>query len=226
MNLVDCLRSTHREVIQYEERIKSMYSLFLLKSKCLEESSGHNFELQRYWPITRVNLKGWILESDLCKLLEKNEVIDYSVYELKEYFNNYQKKTCIDCANYLDAIDVYLLMNDLEELIDEKVEKEMTAIWYVDEEIKKIEDVSKKAGTQNVDERHEIMILSTVLRDTSLFEPLYTLILERIEKKRKDLVIDDECYKYCIIFLNDVFDFFIRYGEYIQTPENYLYENE
>lgn len=225
MDLEDYLYSTHREVVEYEEKIKNMYLSFLKRSKCLEKNSGYYFVLQRYWPITKINLKEWILDSDLCKFLEKNGMIDYSIHELKDYFRNYEKKTKTDCSDYIEAIDLYLLMDDIEELIDEKVEKEMTAIWYVDERIESIENISEVVGTQNVEARYEMMISDTVSFDTSLFKALYKLILGQVEKKKADSVFDEECYKYCIVFLNEVFDFFIRYGEYIQTPEDYLYEN-
>lgn len=217
---------TYREVLEYESKIDVLYSRHVKISKMLEEKSDYEFMLQRYWSHTKINLKGWMLDSDLCRLLENNGIIEYSIFDLKEYYKNYEIKKGIDCTKYIEAIELYLLMDEIETLIEEKIEKEMAAIWCIDEKIERIEDISNVVESQKTAFRTCLPNSDTVSADTTLFKSLYNMILKEIEKMRNETLISEEQYKYCIKFLNDTFNFYINYGEYIQTPEEYLYENE
>ena len=149
----------------------------------------------------KISLKGYVLDSDLCNQLNENNMNDYSIDELKKHFNQYESSSNTDYSNYLLALSLYELIEDIEGQVDSKIELEINELSNI------IQNISDIKNT-----------------DKTNYENLYYNFKIQLDDCFKENKLDEKSYRICIQILNDIFNFYI--SGYPNIPDEYLYHED
>lgn len=175
---------------------KTMFS-FITKANELVELSEDDYQIEMTLRLNKISLKGYVLDSELCMQLHENNITDYSIDELKQYLTQYEKTYNTDCLKYLLALSLYEQVEQIEKLVDSKIDLEI-------KELSKI--ISDLTTISNVDK--------------SEYEKLYTNLKNQLDEYYKNQKLDEKSYNICVQILNDIFNFYIN--GYPNIPNEYL----
>lgn len=192
---------TFIEVENYNQKINDKIFNFITKCSELEELSNHYYGIQKTLELNKNYFQGYVLESYLCNYLKENTNQDYSISQLKEFMNQYATNSSEDYSSYYLALELYEMADEIEELIENKIEYEMTFIYDFDSNIEKLEE-------------------------TNQYEELYNSIKDKLTNDLlNNNLIDDNSFGKLLLILNDSFNFFI--SGYPDIPDEFLFnEND
>lgn len=179
---------------------KTMFN-FIIKANELVELSEDVYQIEKTLLLNKISLKGYILDSELCIQLNENNITDYSIDELRQYLEQYEKAYNTDCLKYLLALSLYEQVEQIEKLVDSKIELEKKELNSIISDINTISNIDK-----------------------SRYEKLYIITKNQLDDYYKNEKLDDKSYSICIQILNDIFNFYI--SGYPTIPDEYLYKND
>ena len=179
---------------------KTMFN-FITKANELVELSEDDYQIEKTLMLNKISLKGYVLDSDLCNQLSENSINDYSINELKNYIIQYEKSFNTDYSQYLLALSLYELIEDIEEQVNSKIELEISELSNI---IQNISDIKNTEKTN--------------------YEKLYYNFKSQLDDCFKENKLDEKSYGICIQILNDIFNFYI--SGYPNIPDDYLYHEE
>lgn len=179
---------------------KAMFN-FITKANELVDLSEDNYQIEKSLLLNKISLKGYVLDSDCCIQLNNNNITNYSIEELKNFLIQYEKSFNSDCSNYLLALSLYELIEDIEMQVDSKIELETNELGNIISNIKRIKNINK-------DE----------------YENLYYNLKTQLDNYFKDNKLNEKSYNLCIQILDDIFNFYI--SGYPNIPDEYLYHEE
>lgn len=189
------------EIDKIHDEINNKMFNFITKATELIELSDDEFQIEKTLKLNKISLKGFILESPCCLSLNMNNIINYSLQELKNYFIQYQNSFNEDCSKYYLAISLYELIEEIESLVDSKTNLE-------------IESLSKIIPN--------ITIIKNIDKDK--YEEMYLNIQKQLNDYLKNEKLDEKTYNICIGTLNNIFNFYV--SGYPNIPDEYLYKND
>lgn len=175
---------------------KAMFN-FITKANELVDLSEDDYQIEMTLRLNKISLKGYVLDSELCTQLHENNITDYSIDELKQYLTQYEKKYNTDCLKYLLALSLYEQIEQIEQLVDSKIDLEIKELSKI------ISDINN--------------ILNT---DKSEYEKLYTNLKNQLDEYYTNQKLDEKSYNICVQILNDIFNFYIN--GYPNIPNEYL----
>lgn len=193
--------TSYVEIDKIHDDINNKMFDFITKANELVELSEDDYQIEKTLMLNKISLKGYVLDSDLCNQLSKNNINDYSINELKNYIIQYNKSSNTDYSQYLLALSLYEIIEDIEKQVDSKIELEINELSYI---INSISDI-KKADKTN-------------------YENLYYNFKIQLDNCFKENKLDEKSYGICIQILNDIFNFYIN--GYPNIPDEYLYHEE
>lgn len=179
---------------------KAMFN-FITKANELVDLSEDNYQIEKSLLLNKISLKGYVLDSDCCIQLNNNNITNYSIEELKNFLIQYKKSFNSDCSNYLLALSLYEMIEDIEMQVDSKIELETNELGNIISNIKSIKNINK-------DE----------------YENLYYNLKTQLDNYFKDNKLNEKSYNLCIQILDDIFNFYI--SGYPNIPDEYLYHEE
>lgn len=179
---------------------KAMFN-FITKANELVDLSEDNYQIEKSLLLNKISLKGYVLDSDCCIQLNNNNITNYSIEELKNFLIQYEKSFNSDCSNYLLALSLYEMIEDIEMQVDSKIELETNELGNIISNIKSIKNINK-------DE----------------YENLYYNLKTQLDNYFKDNKLNEKSYNLCIQILGDIFNFYI--SGYPNIPDEYLYHEE
>ena len=179
---------------------KAMFN-FITKANELVDLSEDNYQIEKSLLLNKISLKGYVLDSDCCIQLNNNNITNYSIEELKNFLIQYEKSFNSDCSNYLLALSLYEMIEDIEMQVDSKIELETNELGNIISNIKSIKNINK-------DE----------------YENLYYNLKTQLDNYFKDNELNEKSYNLCIQILDDIFNFYI--SGYPNIPDEYLYHEE
>lgn len=179
---------------------KAMFN-FITKANELVDLSEDNYQIEKSLLLNKISLKGYVLDSDCCIQLNNNNITNYSIEELKNFLIQYEKSFNSDCSNYLLALFLYEMIEDIEMQVDSKIELETNELGNIISNIKSIKNINK-------DE----------------YENLYYNLKTQLDNYFKDNKLNEKSYNLCIQILDDIFNFYI--SGYPNIPDEYLYHEE
>ena len=174
---------------------------FIAKANELVELSNDHYQIEKTLEYNKISVKGYVLESDCCNCLNDSNVKNYSIDELKIYLDRYEKQFNDDCSKYFLAITLYEMIENIEKLIDKKINLE-------------IEELSKLVF--NIDDIKNI--------DSSEYEELYNNLKNKLFNFFNSNTIDERTYNICIKVLEDIVNFYVN--GYPSISEDYLYHDD
>lgn len=194
---------SYMDIDKLHDDINNKLFHFITKATELVESSENMYQIEKTIKLNKISLKGYILDSPCCSFLKENNVLDYTIEELKDYLTKYEISSNEDCSSYHVAILLYELLEEIENLVDDKVNLEINKLSELDPLIKNI-------STTNSNE----------------YEFLYNQIKNNIANNYlNNNLIDDKSFNLCIQFMNDIFNYYI--SGYPDIPDEYLFnEND
>ena len=199
-NLNVKILESYVEIDKIHDEINNKMFNFITKANELVDLSEDDYQIERTLKLNKISLKGYVLDSELCMQLEENNIKDYSIDELKNYLAQYEKTYNTDCLKYLLALSLYEQIENIEKLVDSKIDLE-------------IKELSKFIS--------DISTISNI--DKSEYEKIYINYKNQLDNYYNNEKIDDKAYNICIKILNDIFNFYI--SGYPNIPDEYLYKN-
>lgn len=196
-NLNVKILESYVEIDKIHDDINKKMFDFITKANELVELSEDDYQIEMTLRLNKISLKGYVLDSELCTQLHENNYTDYSIDELKQYLTQYEKTYNTDCLKYLLALSLYEQVEQIEQLVDSKIDLELKELSKI------ISDINN--------------ILNT---DKSEYEKLYTNLKNQLDEYYKNQKLDEKSYNICIQILNDIFNFYI--SGYPNIPNEYL----
>lgn len=200
-NLNVKILESYVEIDKIHDDINSKMFSFITKANELVELSEDDYQIEKTLMLNKISLKGYVLDSDLCKQLSENSINDYSINELKNYIIQYEKSLNTDYSQYILALSLYELIEDIEKQVDSKIELEINELSNI---IQSISDIKNT--------------------DKTNYENLYYNFKSQLDDCFKENKLDEKSYGICIQILNDIFNFYI--SGYPNIPDEYLYHEE
>ena len=160
--------------------------------------SENLYQIERTIKLNKIAIKAYILDSNCFKSLSNNNISNYSINELKQYFKKYEQEKGEICDIYLFAINIYELLEEIETLVDERINLEINEMSSL---IKIVDDV------KNVTKED--------------LENLYLQIKNQlINNFFNAKLINNETYNNCMFIINDIFNFYI--SGYPNIPDEFF----
>lgn len=181
--MVDKIKNIYNLIEQKNNEISNMYLSFITKANELVELSNDDYQVERSFKLNKISLKGFVLESPCCNNLKSNNIENYSIDELKDYLSKYESTYNEDCSKYFLAIMLYELLEDIESLIDSKIDLGLSLLSNLVPGVKDIKLVS-----------------------SSEYNGLYL----DYKDKLNEFGLDENIYNICINVLNDVFNYYVN----------------
>jgi hypothetical protein len=202
-NLSIKILEAYMDIDKMHDLINNKIFQFITKASELVELSKDMYQIEKTIKLNKISLKGYVLDSLCCELLEQNNISNYSIDELKNYLDKYELFSNEDCSSYYLALSLYELLDEIEKLVDDKINLEIDKISEFTTLIYEIKNIN--------------------LND---FEQLYNEIKNDLNNNYLNQnLIDDKSYGICIQIINDIFNFYI--SGYPDIPDEYLYnEND
>ena len=189
------------EVDKINNDINNKILDFITKANELVELSEEDYQIEKTLILNKISLKGYVLDSNLCKQLSENSINYYSINELKNYIIQYEKTFNTYYSQYLLAISLYELIEDIENQVDYKIELEINELSNI---IQSISDIKNT--------------------DKTNYENLYYNFKSQLDDCFEENKLNEKSYGICIQILNDIFNFYI--SSYPSIPDEYLYHEE
>lgn len=189
------------EIDKIYDDINNKLFNFITKANELVELSEDDYQIEKTLKLNKISLKGFILDSSCCINLNMNNIINYSIQELKAYLMQYENKYNEDYSKYYLAVSLYELIEEIENLIDSKISLEIENLSRIIPDIKSIKEIDK-----------------------AKYEEVYFNSKNYINEYFKNLKLDEKTYDICIQSLNNIFNFYI--SGYPNIPDEYLYKND
>lgn len=182
---------TMEEIIKtiklYNNNIQERMTKFISDCYSLEESSNGEYQVQKTIELNKIYFQGYVLDSKICRNLQKDNIDDYSLTDLKEYINKNFNYLEIDCTPYYEALILYEKANALEDLVDKKIELE---IDFLSNYVSKL-----KILKEQVLDKEELVNLYSQAKE------------ELVNDLAKKVIVSEEQDNYFNI-LNDIFEYF------------------
>ena len=128
----------NKVINEYNEKIKEKQNRIIQLGKKLEEESDGEYLIEKSIILNRISLKNYLLNSPCCKSLEEENIVNYTASDLKNYLIKSDSS-----PTYLLALSLYFNVNELKDLIDEKIDKEIDIISKYDKDINKVKIIDK-----------------------------------------------------------------------------------
>lgn len=174
------------KVSAYNKQIEEQLEDFTTGCYTLKETSAGKYQVQKTTRLNKIYLQGYILDSKLCRQFKANNITNYSLTNLKDYITKNYNNLDTDYTSYYQALSLYEKANNLEELIDDKIELEIDLLSNYEKDIEKLKYQELK--------KEQLVAF-------------YKEIKEKLVKKLTNNIMASQTKNSILIILNDVFEF-------------------
>lgn len=175
------------KVSAYNKQIEEQLEDFTTGCYTLKETSAGKYQVQKTTLLNKIYLQGYILDSKLCRQFKANNITNYSLTNLRDYITKNYNNLDTDYTSYYQALSLYEKANNLEELIDDKIELEIDLLSNYEKDIEKLKYQELK--------KEQLVAF-------------YKEIKEKLVKKLTNNIMAIQTKNSILIILNDVFEFF------------------
>lgn len=197
-NYNEIILNCYKKVQEFDQIINNKLLNFVTNCIVFEKTSNHKYEIQKNIKLNKIYLQGYVLDSPVCKYLKEKYKHNYSINELHEFINLYEKESGSDFVSYHDALNLFEDANELEELVDNKIEYEINVVKGFTNKILSIDSIEKS--------KYQV-----------LFDDIENTIINYYFKSS---LINGDCLKLIIMIVNDIFNYFSSGN--IEIPKEYI----
>ena len=196
-NINNKILESYNNIKKIQSVINDNLVTFLTKAAELVEISEDMYQIEKSIKFNKISLKSYILDSECCIALKNNNIVDYTIDELKSYLENYENVENKDCSSYYLAISLYELLENIEKDVENKINLEIQLLLQFDGALGNIEGI-------NVEERE------------ALYNKVKVTLTNNYWRKG---VITEENFGILIEMLNDIFNYYVN--GYPTIPNDY-----
>ena len=196
-NINNKILESYNNIKKIQSVINDNLVTFLTKAAELVEISEDMYQIEKSIKFNKISLKSYILDSECCIALKNNNIVDYTIDELKSYLENYENVENKDCSSYYLAISLYELLENIEKDVENKINLEIQLLLQFDGALGNIEGI-------NVEERE------------ALYNKVKVTLTNNYWRKG---VITEENFGILIEMLNDIFNYYVN--GYPAIPNDY-----
>ena len=196
------MKNVYSQILRLSQKIEDTQKIidnkiyeFCSNANDLSNLSKGIYQIEKSLKLNKISLKGYILDAPQCK--EFNQKQNYTVNVLKQFFKDYEKNNNENCSNYLLALALYELIEEIESLVNIKINDEINLLIPLIPRV-----ISIKTKTNNE------------------YEVFYNKLKEDIDIMFQKQEISNKIYIICINALNDIFNFYLN--RYPIIPNEYL----
>ena len=187
INVANEILEIYIEKQSYDEKYTNLMIDFTTHAADLVELSTGIYQIEHSIRLNQISLEDYILNSDVWLKLAANNITDYTIDELDNYFIKYENENDVDLYRYRLAIDLYRKLAALKNTEDDKINMEMIRMKNI---LKDIVDIYQK-------EKRE-------------YQELYNTLLNQLKSNYLNTNrIDEKIYNYGVQILNDIFNYYL-----------------
>ena len=135
---------TYLKKVKYDSDFVNLMYEFIDKAHVLEVDSDFIYQLKQSIRVNKASLNQYVLISDVCTYLKNNNIHDYSIDELRGYINKYEEVNNTNCSNIYLALDLYEMLENMEDIIDKKIDFEINNLREL---ISNIDEIKNSSDT-------------------------------------------------------------------------------
>ena len=188
-NIKDEILEIFTEKQNYDEKYNSLMFDFLTKAYELVELSEDLYQVENTIKLNQISLKDYILNSEICNFLKKNNFNNYSIEDLKEYMQKCENQNISNIASYKLALELYEKLEEIKNIENLKIDYEISQMGNLLDNIHNVKNIDKDK-----------------------YQELYKDLLQQVKVKYLDNnLIDNKLNEYLVQILNDIFNYYL-YG--------------
>ena len=188
-NIKDEILEIFTEKQNYDEKYNSLMFDFLTKAYELVELSEDLYQVENTIKLNQISLKDYILNSEICNFLKKNNFNNYSIEDLKEYMQKCENQNISNVASYKLALELYEKLEEIKNIENLKIDYEISQMGNLLDNINNVKNIDKDK-----------------------YQELYKDLLQQVKVKYLDNnLIDNKLNEYLVQILNDIFNYYL-YG--------------
>lgn len=188
-NIKDEILEIFTEKQNYDEKYNSLMFDFLTKAYELVELSEDLYQVENTIKLNQISLKDYILNSEICNFLKKNNFNNYSIEDLKEYMQKCENQNISNIASYKLALELYEKLEEIKNIENLKIDYEISQMGNLLDNINNVKNIDKDK-----------------------YQELYKDLLQQVKVKYLDSnLIDNKLNEYLVQILNDIFNYYL-YG--------------
>lgn len=188
-NIKDEILEIFTEKQNYDEKYNSLMFDFLTKAYELVELSEDLYQVENTIKLNQISLKDYILNSEICNFLKKNNFNNYSIEDLKEYMQKCENQNISNIASYKLALELYEKLEEIKNIENLKIDYEISQMGKLLDNINNVKNIDKDK-----------------------YQELYKDLLQQVKVKYLDNnLIDNKLNEYLVQILNDIFNYYL-YG--------------
>ncbi len=188
-NIKDEILEIFTEKQNYDEKYNSLMFDFLTKAYELVELSEDLYQVENTIKLNQISLKDYILNSEICNFLKKNNFNNYSIEDLKEYMQKCENQNISNIASYKLALELYEKLEEIKNIENLKIDYEISQMGNLLDNINNVKNIDKDK-----------------------YQELYKDLLQQVKVKYLDNnLIDNKLNEYLVQILNDIFNYYL-YG--------------
>ena len=178
------------KIFNKREELENKYNLlmneFKTKANYLVELSLDLYQIEHTIRLNQISLKDYILNSEICIFLKENNYSNYSIDELKKYFDKYEDNNN-EIDSYRLALSLYEKLDEIKELEDGIIKLELDGLNNIFKNIYSIKNIEKDK-----------------------YEELYNNLVIELKDLFNNNLIDKEIYNNILIMFNDIFNYYLK----------------
>ena len=188
-NIKDEILEIFTEKQNYDEKYNSLMFDFLTKAYELVELSEDLYQVENTIKLNQISLKDYILNSEICNFLKKNNFNNYPIEDLKEYMQKCENQNISNIASYKLALELYEKLEEIKNIENLKINYEISQMGNLLDNIHNVKNIDKDK-----------------------YQELYKDLLQQVKVKYLDNnLIDNKLNEYLVQILNDIFNYYL-YG--------------
>lgn len=171
---------------ELENKYNKLMNEFKTKANYLVELSLDLYQIEHTIRLNQISLKDYILNSEICIFLKENNYSNYSIDELKKYFDKYEDNNN-EIDSYRLALSLYEKLDEIKELEDGIIKLELDGLNNIFKNIYSIKKIEKDK-----------------------YEELYNNLVIELKDLFNNNLIDKEIYNNILIMFNDIFNYYLK----------------
>lgn len=191
------------EKLNHDKKYKDNMAKFIEDGQELTLLSDNVYQIEESIELNKISLKGYILESDLCKDLEEQGVENYTLNDLKIYLDKY-KANGINMLEIEKAISLYENIENIESLENEGINSLARNLGDIFGK-KLLSKYNETIETKNDGE----IIINHISKTREQYENDQKKVLEKIDELYvSDGILDRNAKQYATEMVNQVFNYY------------------
>ena len=179
-------------MIEYQTKYNTSMYEFINKGNELLNLTLGMYQIENTISLNKISLKGYILESNICKDLNRKGIKSYTIEDLKKHLYRLDSENNQETSILLKAVYLYELLEQIEK-----------------DEYNNNKDLLNKLG--KVYDKTILLNYDINMKDKNKLNQDYTLLISQITNNYINTnLIDEKIKQYTAMLINQIFTFILN----------------